>query len=210
MAAEVEAKFRAESAAVLEALAVTPSLAFAELGPPVTATEIDRYLDTRDGRLATAGWACRLRLRDGGARVSLKGPADQTDGAWHHRRPEVEGPATETADMVGWPASDARSRLVELSGGAPLVDWFVLRQRRTERAVSVDGREVATLSLDAVEVVGAPGNDPLLVVELELAEDGALDRARFDALAAALLGRGGLRSDPRTKLEHALKRLAYR
>lgn len=210
MAAEVEAKFRAESPAVLEALAVTPSIAFAELGSPVTAIEVDRYLDTRDGRLATAGWACRLRLRDGDARVSLKGPADRTDGAWHHRRPEVEGPATETADVGGWPPSDARSRLAELSGGAPLVDWFVLRQRRTERAVSVDGREVGTLSLDAVEVVGAPGRDPLLVVELELASDGALDRAQFDALAAALLERGGLRSDPRTKLEHALERLAPR
>jgi hypothetical protein len=73
--------------------------------------------------------------------------------------------------------------------------------------VLVDGGRVATLSLDAVEVVGGDaGGEPLLVVELELAGEGSLDRERFDRLAAELVARG-LEPDPLTKLEHALERL---
>lgn len=207
MPAEVEAKFRARSAEVLESLAAAPSIAFAELGPPRISEEQDRYVDTVDGRLAAAGWACRLRSRDGLLRVSLKGPPEPSDGAWHHHRPEVEGPATTIPDPASWPPGEARDRLIALAGGAPLVETLALRQRRTERAVLVDGRRIGTLSLDAVEVVGASnGAEPLLVVELELADEAALDRDRFDALAASLVARG-LRPDPRTKLEHALERL---
>jgi inorganic triphosphatase YgiF len=203
MPAEVEAKFRANSAEVLETLASAPTLGFAELGPPSTALEVDRYLDTADGRLAAVGWACRLRVRDGDARVSLKGPAVPTDGAWHHNRPEVEGPATESTDPADWPEGEARSMLLELAGGAPLIQATVLRQRRTERAVMVDGRSVATLSLDAVQVAG-PEDRRLWIVELELADETSLDRQRLDELADALM-RFGLRPDPESKLEHALR-----
>ena len=209
MPAEVEAKFRAESTDALEALAVAPSVGFATLGPAVTIDESDRYLDTADGRLGAAAWACMHTVRDGATRVSLKGPAQPTDGAWHHRRPEIEGPATDSLDPDDWPPSDARDEVERLAAGAPLVERFTLRQRRTERAVLVDGRPVGVLSLDAVEVVGAaPGRESLLVVELELAEERSLDTAELERLAGALLARGDLRPDPRTKLEHALERLA--
>ena len=208
MPAEVEAKFRAASSDVLDALAAAPTLGFTTLGPPRTSDEIDRYLDTADGRLARAHWACRLRTRDGTVRVSLKGPAETSDGAWHHHRPEIEGPASPVADPDAWPPSEARDRLIELTGGGALHETFALRQRRTERAVIDQGRRVGTLSLDSVEVVGEPAaTDPLLVVELELADEHALDRSRFDELAAALVSHG-LEPDPRTKLEHALERLA--
>lgn len=211
MPAEIEAKFRADSPSVLEALTAAPSIGFAELGAPTTADELDRYLDTADGRLAAARWACRLRSRAGGVLISLKGPAESTDGAWHHARPELEGPASDSFDPDDWPPSEARSLVLELAGDAPLVERLALRQRRTERAVLVDGRRVGTLSLDTVEVVDAPPDEPpLLAVELELIDDAAIERSRFEALAAALLERGGLRADPQSKLEHALERLAAR
>ena len=211
MPAEVEAKFRADSAEVLDALEASGSLAFARLGRPQTTDEVDRYLDTADARLEAAGWACRLRRRGDEVWVSLKGPAVATDGVWHHHRPEIEGPATPSPDPGAWPPSDARDRLAALTGGAPLVERFTLRQRRTERAVLADGRRVGTLSLDRV---GLPGGsqtgDDLFVVELELTDERSMDRDGFDALASALLARGGVTPEPRTTLEHALARLAAR
>ena len=211
MRAEVEAKFLADDPAVLNALATTPSLGFASVGSARTVAELDRYLDTADGALAARRWACRLRTRDGAVSVSLKGPAEPTVGDWHHRRPEVEGPATDSLDPADWPDSDARQWLLELSGGAELVERFELRQDRTERPVLVDGEPVGTMSLDVVHVVdGDRERGRLLVVELELANDESLPAARFETLARALAARPGLSPDPRTKLEHALERLAAR
>jgi inorganic triphosphatase YgiF len=205
MRAEVEAKFIADDPAVLSALADAPTLAWATLGPARVVPESDRYLDTPDGALAAARWACRLRTRDGAIRVSLKGPAEPTAGEWHHRRPEIEAPATASIDPADWPKSEARHRLIELSGGAALVERFVLQQERTERAVIDDAVPAATLSLDVVRIQD-DGRDRgrLLIVELELAMADSLSGDRFEALAGALAAQHGLRADPRTKLEHAL------
>ena len=74
MPTEVEARFRAESAEPLAELAGRARLGRARLGSPRTVDETDRYLDTIDGRLAAARWACRLRSREGTTRISLKGP----------------------------------------------------------------------------------------------------------------------------------------
>jgi inorganic triphosphatase YgiF len=153
MRAEVEAKFVADDPAALDALASAPSLGFATLGPARVVPETDRYLDTPAGALAAAHWACRLRVRDGLTRVSLKGPADPTEGAWHHRRPEVEGPATASIRPSDWPESDARRMLAELAGEGELVERVELRQERTERSTIVDGEPAATLSLDVVDVL---------------------------------------------------------
>jgi inorganic triphosphatase YgiF len=211
MRAEVEAKFVVDDPAAATALTSDASLGFADLGPARVVPETDRYLDTAGGALAEARWACRLRERDGAIRVSLKGPAEDTAGAWHHRRPEVEGPATASTDPADWPDSDARRRLVELSGGAPLVERFELRQERTERPVLVGGDPVGVLSLDRVEI-SASGTvlGGLHVVELELASADALPEDRFASLARELAGRPGLRPDPRTKLEHAVGLLVAR
>lgn len=208
MRAEVEAKFISDDPAALAALASAPSLGSATLGPARVVPEADRYLDTSDGALAAARWACRLRDRDGLTRVSLKGPAETTDGAWHHRRPEIEGPATASIVPTDWPESDARRTLDELAGGAELVERVELRQERTERPTIVDGAPVATLSLDVVDVFARGTRlGRLHVVELELAGDDALPASGFEALAGALAARPGLRPDPRSKLEHALEML---
>jgi inorganic triphosphatase YgiF len=209
MPTEVEAKYHAEGPEPLVALATMTRLGEAFLGPARTADEVDRYLDTADGRLAAALWACRLRSRDGASRVSLKGPAAAGSGGWLHRRPEVEGPATGSLDPGRWPASAARALVDELRGGAALEERLRLRQRRTERAVlRPDGMErLGTLSLDAVQIgEGTDRERELFVVELELA--GAADDEAMRALrelAEALARHPGLEPDPRTKLEHALE-----
>lgn len=205
---EAELKFRARDDAPLRALAAASTLGPASLGAAHVVHEVDRYLDTADGRLASARWACRLRSREGRMIVSLKGPAEQAPGDPLHRRPEVEGPAGPELEPGRWPPSPARDRLRALSGDAPLVERFVLRQERTERAVILDGARVGLLSLDRGTVLHrgtAVGR--LLVVELEI--DPAATSAAFDhlPLASALAAVPGLVADPSSKLERALAML---
>jgi inorganic triphosphatase YgiF len=209
MALEVEARFRADPDTLVR-LAELDRIGDATLGPGRTADEVDRYLDTDDGRLAAARWACRLRTRDGVTRISLKGPAEAaTDDRWLHRRPELEGPATATLDPSEWPASEARSHLESITGGLPLRERFHLEQRRTERPVVLEGARLGTLSLDAVGVRGPDGRGrgTLEIVELELATADPASEAQLAGLAGALGAIEGLTPEPRTKLEHALERL---
>lgn len=209
MPPEVEAKLQARDAAPLDALSSEPTLAGAALGSARTIDETDRYLDTADGSLDAVRWACRLRTREGTVRVSLKGPAEDPELGWLHRRPEIEGLATESTDPADWPKSGARTALERLSGGAPLVERLRLDQRRTERAVHLGERRVATLSLDRVRIArGARDAGELFIVELELTDAESLPPDDLRRLADALAARPGLTPDPRTKLEHALERLA--
>jgi inorganic triphosphatase YgiF len=205
---EVELKLRTETDGPLRVLARADRIGLAELGPAIEVDELDRYLDTADGHLAAAGWACRLRSRQAWTRLSLKGPAQHLAGAALHSRPELEGPAGEGQSPAEWPPSPARQRLLELAGVAPLVERLVLRQRRNERMVNIDGTRVATLSLDRVQVEHqGVERGSFLAVELEL-DPTALEEG-FDPaeLMRALLATPGLAEEPHTKLERALELL---
>ena len=200
---EVELKLRAETDTPLAALAAARTLGPAHLGPAATIHEVDRYLDTADGRLAAAGWACRLRTRGGVTVISLKGAPHHERGATLHRRPELEGPAGPGTDPSGWPPSPARLLLDRLSGGGALVERLVMVQRRTERDVEVDGALVGTLSLDRVRLLHAGrGLGILRAVELEL--HGPVAAATVAQLERSLAAVEGLAPDPLTKLERAL------
>ena len=202
---EVELKYRASRDA-LEWLAGAARLGPARLGAAVRNDETDRYLDTADGRLAAAGWACRLRTRrvGGAARtfVSLKGPPEATSGALH-RRPELEGPADDALDPAAWPPSPARDLLDALRAGAALRDRIRLEQLRRERSVEVEGSMAGTLSLDDVTVLheGEPVGE-LQAVELELHR--GIDPGVLTALARDLEAIPGLAPERATKLELAL------
>jgi inorganic triphosphatase YgiF len=203
---EAELKYWATDERPLHSLAAAATLGRAELGPAHTQDEIDRYLDTADLRLAAVYWACRLRSREGRTLVSLKGPAEHTVGATLHRRPELEGPATPEPDPAAWPPSAARARLLEMTGGEPLVERLALAQRRTERGVRERGLPTGVLSLDRVRVLRDGAEiGRLLTVELELDPDALAGGLDPHQLAAALEAIHGLRPDPLTKLEHALQ-----
>jgi inorganic triphosphatase YgiF len=201
---EVELKLRAEDDEPLRRLATVEGLGPYRLGPPAEVAELDRYLDTADGRLAAARWACRLRTRNGTIRVSLKGPAEHDAGDMVHRRPELEGPANDSLDVTSWPPSAALERLQALAAGQPLVERLALRQERIERLVSNDAETVGTLSLDRVTVLRAGRmHGGFLVIELELRHD-APDESVLDALLQELRAVDGLLPEPRSKLERAL------
>lgn len=210
MATEVEARFSASGPGPLASVATLDRLGAAALGPAVTSAEVDVYLDTAGGALGSARWACRLRTRGDRVTLSLKGPPDPTAGGWLHRRPEVEGPATEERDPAAWPPGPARNLLEQLTGGEPLVERFVLRQERVERAVTHGTHRIGTLSLDTVDVEhrGEPVGT-LHVVELEL-RAGTEDEAVLEPLARQLGAIPGLAPEPRTKLERALALIAGR
>lgn len=202
---ESELKYRADEEAPLIALANAATLGAAALGLARTVDELDRYLDTQSLRLAALRWACRLRTREGRTIVSLKGPAEHASGAAMHQRREVEGPATPDPRPVEWPASEARDRLLEMTGGEPLLERMTMIQQRTEREVLEGGSRLALLTLDRVRVIsGGEEIGLLLVVELEL--DPAALAAGLDPqpLGTALSSIEGLRRDPLSKLEHAL------
>lgn len=205
---EVELKLRAETDAPLQALAMADRLGSAELGPPSEVEELDRYLDTADGRLAAAGWACRLRTRDGSTRISLKGPAQHVAGASLHSRPEIDGPASADEPLERWPESEALDRLRALSGTLPLLERLTLAQHRTERTATIDGVRAGLLTLDRVRLEHrGVARGSFLAVELEL-ETAALERGLDpEVLAAALRAIPGLAEEPHTKLERALAML---
>jgi inorganic triphosphatase YgiF len=206
MAIEVEARFRVTDPAAVAHLSDIPRLGAAELGPPTAFEETDAYLDTADGVLAAARWACRLRQRNGVAIVSLKGPPESGTGGWLHRRPELEGPATPEPDPEGWPPSEARELLDRLRAGRPLVVRLRLLQYRIERRATVNGAPTGVLSLDHVTVLGPTGVvGTFRIVELELADRAAAPH--LPLLAVALGALDGLAAEPRSKLEHALELL---
>ena len=205
---EVELKFEADDEGPLDALAIADRLGPAWLGPASTVDETDRYLDTADLRLSALRWACRLRTRHGRTVVSLKGPGEHAAGDLFHRRPELEGPATDSLDPSLWPRSAAHELLDTMRGGLALEERFMLTQRRTERPVQLARRHCGLLSLDRTQVWRGPSQlGGLLTVELEV-DPTALQRGIDPApLARALSGLPGLRPDPATKLEHALRLL---
>jgi inorganic triphosphatase YgiF len=206
---EVELKLRGADAAPLRLLARRRRLGPARLGLLTRVTEVDHYLDTADGRLAAAGWACRLRTRGGGTIVSLKGaplgrPAGGRMPRGIHRRPELEGPAETGSDPAAWIPSAARTKLVALAGGMRLIEGFALHQRRSQRAVQVGALRVGMLTLDRVRVQrGRRLVGRLWGVELELVRGADGASPLVAALLAALEAVPGLRTDPMSKLEHA-------
>ena len=202
---EAELKYTASDERPLLELEGAPALGPAHLGAPRMTRERDRYLDTADLRLSAMRWACRLRERDGRTIVSLKGPAQHEAGDLLHRRDELEGPAGVDLDLLTWPPSPARDRLLTFTDGGELVERFRLEQERTERSVNVGELPVGVLSLDRVRVLYRDAEaGRMYVVELEL--DPAALTVGFDhrPLADALERVPGLSPDPLSKLERAL------
>jgi CHAD domain-containing protein/uncharacterized protein YjbK len=150
---EVELKYQVgDIAAGRRLLAANEMAGLAALGTVKTVRIADRYLDTPDGALARAGWACRTRAMDDGALVSLKGLARRDAGGALHRREELEGAADLSRQPAAWPASPARDVLTMLIGDQPLVELVTLRQVRYQRSYARDD-VVVEVSADDVEVV---------------------------------------------------------
>ncbi|MGA3056907.1 MAG: CHAD domain-containing protein [Candidatus Limnocylindrales bacterium] len=197
---EVELKYEVTAHGDADRYLVAPELGPFKPAGGVRSVQIeDRYVDSTDWALARAGFAARLRRTSRGTLISLK--AQSTSGNHLQRREEIEGPAGAEPEPADWPASEARTVILELCGDEPLVELLTIRQtRRVRRLEAGDTR--AELSLDEVEVFG---NDTLLDSFDELEVE--LRKGSEEPLAALaeLLGRDeSLRPVSRSKLDRAV------
>ena len=199
---EVELKYRVLDLAAAERYLVAEEIATFSGGAAARASQFeDRYVDTSDGAMARAGFAVRIRRSGRGTVVSVKALA-RTEGAGGSvRREELEGPADRTAGPLEWPASDARSLVLELAGDAPLVEVVTIRQLRRKRIVR-DGDTRVELSLDEVDVVARSRVvDRFVELEAELVKG---SEERLAALAEVFSTDPGLTVSTGSKLEAAL------
>ena len=199
--AEVEAKYRIRTPGGGDRYLVAP-----EIGPLVASGSVrtlrveDRYVDTADWALARAGFAARLRQTPREVTIELKRQA--TPDGRLHRREELSGPAQAGSSPADWPASAARSVVLELCGDTPLEELFTLVQSRDLRKLECDRTRV-TLSIDQVEVV-LGGRQLDRFVELE-AELDAGPEEPLAALAEMLDRDAHLKRSTRSKFEQAVR-----
>ncbi|MEX1169666.1 MAG: CHAD domain-containing protein [Chloroflexota bacterium] len=202
---EVELKYRVVDLAVAERYLVAETIGGFSGGGAARASQFeDRYVDTAGGAMARAGFAVRIRQTGRGTMVSVKALA-RTEGAGGSvRREELEGPADRTAGPLEWPASDARSLVLELAGDAPLVEVVTIRQLRRKRVVR-DGDTRVELSLDEVDVVARSRVvDRFVELEAELVKG---SEARLANLAEVFDADPALSVSSESKLEAALTAL---
>ena len=188
--------------------------------PPATATCSPRIwpASTRSARSAprssrtatstrrTAPWpapgsprACARRRR---ARPSRSRPRrGGTVAGAVHRREELEGPADRTAGPRDWPASAARSLILEQCGDAPLVELVTIRQLRRKRKLQLDDT-IVEISLDEVDAVARSRVvERFVELEVELVQG---DETALDEIAVLAEGDPSLTASTGSKLESAL------
>jgi CHAD domain-containing protein len=199
---EVELKYEIGSIdAGRELLAADEIAGLTAIGPLMMIRLSDRYVDTRGGVLARAGWACRVRETGSGTLISLKGLTRRDTGGALHRREELEGTADLSRPPASWEPSRARDVLLELVGGQSLAELVTLNQVRHQRHYARDGVEVE-LSADDVEVmIGGRAVDRFVELEAEL-RAGAEDA--LEPLIAWLDEHEALVAVEGSKLERAL------
>lgn len=205
---EVELKLAVLDPAAIRALVLDPaSLPGVRAASAARTVSIeDRYLDTVDGALRGAGLVARVRVGTGPPRLTVKSLARRGQGAVHRRlelegEAGAEGDADDGDDPRAWPSSEARDRLVETIGEAPIRTIAILRQARLQRDIAIGGSFVE-MSLDEVEVVRPSGeHDHWVELECELRTGDEVDLARL----GELLGRRpDLEPATTSKLERAL------
>ena len=199
---EVELKFRVVDLAAAERYLAADSIGSFNGGAGVRSTQLeDRYVDTASGALTRAGFAVRLRQSGRDTIVSVKSLARTNGAGGAIRREELEGPADRTAGPLEWPASDARSLVLELAGDAPLVELVTIRQLRRKRIVR-DGDTRVELSLDEVDVVvRSRVVDRFVELEAELVKG---DEASLAGLADVFAADPALAPERGSKLEAGL------
>ena len=199
---EVELKYRVVDVTQAERYLVAEEIGTFVGGAAVRSSQIeDRYVDTADGALAKAGFAVRLRQSARGTVVSVKSTTRTEGPGGSVRREELEGPADRATGPLEWPASDARSLVLELAGDAALIELVTIRQLRRKRILR-DGDTRVELSLDEVDVVARSRVvDRFVELEAELIKG---DEGRLSSLAEVFRAYPALAPADGSKLESAM------
>ena len=199
---EVELKYRVVDVTQAERYLAAEAIGSFVGGAAIRSSQIeDRYVDTADGALAKAGFAVRLRQSARGTIVSVKSTTRSEGPGGSVRREELEGPADRATGPLEWPASDARSLVLELAGDAALIELVTIRQLRRRRILR-DGDTRVELSLDEVDVVARSRVvDRFVELEAELIKG---DEGRLSSLAEVFTADPALVPADGSKLEAAL------
>jgi CHAD domain-containing protein len=198
---EVEMKYRLRSPDGADRYLVAPELGQFKPAGQVRIIQVeDRYVDSADWALSRAGFAARLRRTARETVIGLKRQA--TPEGRLHRREELEGPADPDAPPAAWPASPARSVVLELCGDAPLVELLTIRQVRRVRRLEC-GATTADLSIDEVEVL-VDSRSVSRFDELEVELDAGSEEP-LQALGDIFDSDDGLRRSSRSKLDRAVR-----
>lgn len=198
---EVEAKYRVLAPGAADRYLVAPEIGpFTAQGSVRSVRIEDRYVDSASWDLAKAGFAARLRKTPHGVEIGLKARNGGTGPI--QRREEIEGPAGLDSAPADWPASSARSVVMELCGDKPLFEVVTVRQLRRVRALQA-GDSTAELSLDEVEVVaGGEVIDRFEELELEIKSG---DEDSLPAVTETFQADPQLRPQSRSKFERAVR-----
>jgi triphosphatase len=201
---EIELKLAIPDARTMAVLARLRRVGPFALGSARVVRIEDTYLDTADGRLRRAGWACRIR-KGGVLQVTVKSLSPGADSV-HDRQERQEEIAS--ANLRTWPVAIQRF-VDERAGGMPLVALFRIRQRRRQCIVSDDGQELLELSLDEFRVRNGTRRGALYrTLEAELLP--GADAACIPRFAAELARLVTLAPEPLSKYEIAQAETARR
>jgi CHAD domain-containing protein len=195
---EIEAKFRAPDAVMLERLGEAADLAGYPIFAGRTEQLADTYLDTESWQMLAAGYACRRRVVEGRILVSVKQVLGRTDVV--HRREELQVDLPGDVPPSDWPDSEARTRVLGIIGDQPFKEMLTLSQMRSTRWVGTIDRPLAEISLDAVRL--EPSGTVFHEVEVELMKAGTEDD--LAALVKVLQTEWALEPEPLSKFERAL------
>jgi len=177
---------------------------------PLPAQQLhDVYLDTEDWRIFRAGFALRVRDKDGRFEATLKGLRSARDDVADRREltePLAEGRVSALARAAG----PVASRVRDVVGVKALRRLFEVRTSRERYAVRSreDESEVAELALDEAQFSRGKGHrTPMALKRVELE---ALDRdcAALEGLAARLRTDCGLHDAAESKFAAGLHSVA--
>ena len=203
---EIEAKFAVPDMAAFQRLQAVDHVAGFSLSAHQVQQVRDTYLDTDDRLILASGYACRRRETELETLVTLKG-LRRTEGAIH-RRKELEVSLHGYKAPEEWPESPARDLVLQVTGGAPLVPLFDLRQTRVFRRMRHGELLVAQLSLDNVRVIADDRRKSHFELEVELAPQGT--GSDLAEIVNYFQDEWNLAPEPRSKFERALAFLDQR
>nr|WP_083778612.1 CYTH domain-containing protein [Oscillochloris trichoides] len=196
---EVEAKY-AVSGRDMDVIAALGQLGPYVLHPePKPEHQQNRYFDTPDRRLAQARYGLRLREVAGRSLVTLKGPAEVSQGL--HRRAEYEFDHNDP-DPHSWPPGPARELALALTGNAPLLPTVTILTHRKIIFATYQDRTVAEICLDQGMIHAAGQNQPFSELEIELLPGGS--ESDLVAIADTLRTIIALHPESRSKLQRGL------
>jgi triphosphatase len=182
---------------------------------PLPAQQLhDTYLDTEDWRVLRAGFALRVREKDGKAEATLKGlRSARTDAADRREISEpvdqlaAKGRAKGAARALAHATGAVGSRVRDVAGVKPLRTLFEVRTSRHRYAVrrGHPAAPVGEIALDEARFSRADGHRrPMVLTRVELEAAGP-DQATLERLAQRLCAECGLHPATENKFAVGLR-----